>query len=945
MVQAPSLAAIEALRSSQSIEQQLASLKELKNNIIGHDQRKELVVKNGVIEPLVGILSATGRALEEQSWSQAHELKLQATIVLGTLANGGPAFVPPLLAAHIVRHLVDGLTPDMHPKLVTASLQALKNIVIAWQQATSIPDASITLDIGLYHNNSIAALLDIIGHSFSKQQKQLVADIISHSVKADHAEEALADLGILDALAGLLVAHSVAQGHGKYDGDAAELPSALPVAAIPSILSAITAIVEGSTLRTYQFLFSKHLRQLFPKPEQADLQQLFSARNGVSNGHGSLLPPLHIPTYKSVSFNGGSNAFPVLSSLQVDQNRLGALRLSGSMMPDFHHENAVTGWLMFFARSFSGHDRLIALRLLALVHNAIESNAGRSPVTQQYMQKIRERERQLALLAVPLAVKLVQDSSESKSDADDQRDANEVRENACAVLALLIKSSKELQASAVDAGAIKYVCPVLKKSFDNVALAKPMWSAKGAGTEQPDSPDTCKLGSKGLPPEIMHAMRCREGALEALAAIARREDIHRKAIVESGVVSCIIESLKPYPVGYAEKLATNRGQASPKDGNTTSVILAACHAAQSMSRSVSLLRTSLIDAGVAKPIFDLLSHSNPEVQIAATDVCCNLLMDFSPMREDLMAAGVVKTLCNHARRSSPALRLSSLWALKHLVMSSSREIKMSTLEELGTGWLVGAIEGEHRDTAPVSSSGGVSVGLSTANAAGEQVDLLNPSSMDVDDDHDDGDEELDEGDEDEEDEDGELMYDEPSNTHYQSSQLRSTLRPPVSAGYGDSKSYLDTFRRREQDPSLQAKRDDVAIQEQALDFVRNLLNGPDDCAFMLDHVLEQFGASKFFELLNAKFAPLPTAQRQAGSRPMYQPTELILSAVNVLTHVANGSAKQKQLLIAQKQLLQNFLPHFAHADRRVRVMCVWVVNSLTWIEEERDRSDARLRAR
>ncbi|KAK3096367.1 hypothetical protein LTR53_019321, partial [Teratosphaeriaceae sp. CCFEE 6253] len=134
-------------------------------------------------------------------------------------------------------------------------------------------------------------------------------------------------------------------------------------------------------------------------------------------------------------------------------------------------------------------------------------------------------------------------------------------------------------------------------------------------------------------------MHCRQGALQALAALAEKEDIHRKAIVEAGVVPCIFDSLKPFPPDYIAKLSSNRGHVDPKDGNTVSVLLAACRAAKTMSRSVSLLRTSLIDAGIAKPIFHLLNYPDAEVQLAATDVCINLLLEFSPMRDDLIAEG------------------------------------------------------------------------------------------------------------------------------------------------------------------------------------------------------------------------------------------------------------------------------------------------------------------
>jgi len=127
---------------------------------------------------------------------------------------------------------------------------------------------------------------------------------------------------------------------------------------------------------------------------------------------------------------------------------------------------------------------------------------------------------------------------------------------------------------------------------------------------------------------------------------------------------------------------------------------------------------------------------------------------------------------------------------------------------------------------------------------------------------------------------------------------------------------------------------------------------------MVEHVFRELGHQKIFDLLTAKLAPLPASQRQQSTsastsnsnnttttigRQTYNPTELILSTVHVLTHIANGAPHHKQLLIAQRPLLQAWLPHFSHSEPQVRVTCVWAVNSLTWIEDETDRSDARLR--
>ena len=45
-----------------------------------------------------------------------------------------------------------------------------------------------------------------------------------------------------------------------------------------------------------------------------------------------------------------------------------------------------------------------------------------------------------------------------------------------------------------------------------------------------------------------------------------------------------------------------------------------------------MLRTSLIDHGIANPVFDLLTHQSVKVQIAATEVITNLVLEVSPMR-------------------------------------------------------------------------------------------------------------------------------------------------------------------------------------------------------------------------------------------------------------------------------------------------------------------------
>lgn len=733
--------------------------------------------------------------------------------------------------------------------------------------------------------------------------------------------------------------------------------------AVPKILSAISTIISDSNYLTHRFIFAPCIRELFSGRTHSggpgDHRQSFGPRHGFLDPTGEpLLPPLHIPSYTTTSYDQGrSRAFPAQAALQ--SYRRSRTSISGigefevQQTGDFDHFNALCGWLLHLARSMHGHDRLMALKLLALVNNAIDVDYIVSGQRSECTQKAREREKQLAVLAVPLAVKLVQ-TAESKTsevikNSSKEQEVTLIKEQACEVLALLIRSSRELQIAAVEASAIKYVCLALKKTFDNVPLTRPMWSStKTANTATTNVSETCKMGSRGIPPEILHVMRCRQGALTAVAEIGSKEDSHRKALVDAGVVPCIIDSLTPFAPDFFVKLSSSQGSVCAADGNTKGVVIAACLAAKTISRSVALLRTSLIDAGIAKPVSALLAHSDADVQLAATDVVANLVLDFSPMRETLLEDGIVKTLTAHAKTNSRALRRSSMWALKHLVMNAKREVKINALEELGIGWLVATIQGEQDRQNGSSSNGGVSIGVSGSNAAGEQVDLLNPAAatnMDIDEDgyrrsEDDGD--FHERDAEKQDGDGEVLYDEASSTHYQASQLRSTLNQSASST-ANSKKYLAFIREMEQNSALQAKRDEIAVQEQALDFIRNLLNGEDDCAFMFEHLIQQIGSAKIFDLLTTKLLPLPYSAR-SGGRPVYNPVEIIYCTVSILTHLANGLPKHKQLIIAQKPLLQAWLPHFTHVDPKVRVMSIWAVSSLTWVEDEYDRKNARQRA-
>ncbi len=334
--------------------------------------------------------------------------------------------------------------------------------------------------------------------------------------------------------------------------------------------------------------------------------------------------------------------------------------------------------------------------------------------------------------------------------------------------------------------------------------------------------------------------------------------------------------------------------------------------------------------------------------------------------QDLIGAGAVKTLCEHAHSSNLRIRFISLWALKHLVLSASNDVKVSCLDELGANWLIQTINGESRGALSphrAHSQSSTPLGMGTPNAAGEQVDLLNAidePSMDIDD-------ELD----DESEDDDDIMTD-------SIGALRGSRNGRHAAR--SHRARLRAIKEAEQNPALRAHRDDLQIQEQALDYIRNLITGIG--AFeMIDHLLSTLGTARFFDLLGAKLVvarPLPPAHLHPRSRPVSTtdtllhnnntnkpcpppstlprttsptptpappPTEILLATLFILVHIAAGTPRHRTLLINQTPLLKSLIPLFAHHDRRVRVACVWLVNNLTWVDDTADTSPARARAR
>ncbi|KAL1620786.1 hypothetical protein SLS56_009510 [Neofusicoccum ribis] len=991
MTRAPSPPALGELRNPSSPAAQVAALKQLKNFIVGHDQRKELVVRRGIIPELARVLqanvktagkrrqrhlngggaSAAASAAVEgaESWTQEDEERLQATLIVGSLAVGGPPFVAPILAGGLLQPLLAALSPnDAPPKLVIATLRTLISLASATGSDLFPSPHHARIANEIYQKPDGDSLTELLAQRSAMRTTQeqigLAAELISKTCREDGHRNFLVKAGALDLLASHFASHVSASSLVSPVVEVSAIASFPPAPSKPNflhIVAAISSIIAESNYRTARFLYCQPVVAIFPTAKQISafekygfmIQLRSSDSYNLQNAspYEFLLPQLQVAQAKESSF---SKAFPALGSLTAPGD---GARISSFADPNSHsskhitgqeYETAIYAWCIRMAREHRDDERLVYVELLTELVKFAETN----PIDNR-SEYIKEGQRRLlAVLIVPLLAKM--------ADEGDTGGRSERSTKAMRLMAALLEYDPILQNAAADSGIIRRVCQVLKKSFDVVVGTQPKrWSPIPSSPDEMESLEgverTDVLGNPGVPPEVAILLKSRECSLLALAAIAHKEDPHRKTIIESGAVACIADSLIPYQRDD-EEMAKGIISTGAKDGNPVPVLIAACNAARAMSRSVSVLRTSMMDYGIAKPIYGLLKHPVLDVQIATTD--------------DLIEAGVVKTLCEHAHSADPRIRLISLWALKHLVLQADNEIKIQCLEELGTGWLINTVSGEARQVqAPAKSHLHISrpetpsLGMGTPNAAGEQVDLLNAveePNMDIDNDTGAS------GDEDD------VMADSIGLLRNRSANANSTA--------AKNKAKLRAIKDAETNPIIRAQKEDLRIQEQALDFIRNLImtdagSSPGD---MIDHVLQTFSRDRFFEILTAKLRPRPngnnahstSAQQSATYQPSTSsspnpeasaggrsastlapsafahlaPPEILLATTFIIVHVANGKPAHRQLVIAQGQLMHHLLPLFSHPDRRIRVACVWLVNNLTWIEDTSDHINARQRA-
>jgi armadillo repeat-containing protein 8 len=537
-------------------------------------------------------------------------------------------------------------SPDCSSSLVLSILTALDAIADRLPLQSQDSPRDNQLAELLCSKEHVGCLARVISQTSTSQMVQfsitLAAGLVAKLGTEESQKATLADAGVLDALASKVASFVVSQGF-VLPGAEQNLyePGVLPAIPLPAppnaqlapILRATAVVIEYSKWRGEHFLSSPWITSVFPKqlPEFSP-SDIKKAPWGSTYLSGSAVPRLSatspidqiLPALPLSRARVSTNFPPLAPHGLYGKHGHGPLSSYLEMAPSEEDESPLVPWLLCVVRAEMGMTRLMAARLVTVLF--------------QLGFAKRHRIAMFGYILIPMLLRTLDKDCDPTAESDPESDSLipvvlRIREEAPAILASLVMDTQELQKHAVDGGAITKLSQLLKETYNPFQEnTKAMWHPEDVrpGFRSPGQPEL-RLGPPGYSPMVNHIMRYREGILRALAAVATFKDEYRKAICEHGVVPYIIDSLKPRPSEQPEVIARSKNTVA--DGNPIPTLLAACGAARSLTRSVSVLRTSLIDAGVTKPLFELIKHPDVEVQIAATSVICNLALDFSPMKE------------------------------------------------------------------------------------------------------------------------------------------------------------------------------------------------------------------------------------------------------------------------------------------------------------------------
>ncbi|KAF4594875.1 armadillo repeat protein [Ophiocordyceps camponoti-floridani] len=948
------------LLSAKSYAEQAAALRLLKDQVVGHIQKKEAWVALGVLDPIVSTLSNSSSRfngkdarsqLATRPLSEEETVRLQALQLIASFACGGPAFLEPLFAARAVPAiLANSFSPHVNaPQIVVAASRALTEIA----RAADLASPGSPLDVqsladSLFVPEHIESLNVMLSMTSSKHvlqsQPTLAAGLIYRLCRDERHQHALVIAGVLDSLAtqlarfavrdGLVVpgAEELAYSDGLYE----VFPEpAVTGAPIGPILEAIAAVLGDSKYRANRLVYSPAILATFPSIK-CDPQKGPPGQPSALTAMEHLLPPMPVSFPRSQSVSNLCASQPPdrsavsRSSSRVSLSKFGTAAIWESPRAQTQGdgtaedvESPLIPWLLYLVRTLAGYELLMAANVLAALFKA---GLGRKSV----------RETSIGLLVIPILVGILtrDDEKAKKKDKDkepesvDEPEEQLIVEKVPAILARFITDSDYLQKATYDCGAVKVLSKLLKRAYQPVPhMDRPKyWSPEPTAVAEPQSSSaSARLGEGGQNALLVHHVKLREATLRAIGALSAGNEDYRKALVADDLVPCVVESLWKFPRKPRQAKErpkdraaepVRRGPSAAYGTNTVSVIVAGCHVVRMLARSVSILRTALVDNSIALPIFYFLRHDDVNVQIAATATVINLVVEVSPVRELLTELGVMRILCEHAHSANPALRLNALWALKHFVDAVGPELKKASLETLEAEWLVQLICDDSHDARFRETSG-------HADDGDADMDMLPPEQ--------------------------------PLRWLYGANGSVRELDASRSTRLRQAEDRLTTLLETEFNPARRARSNDVAIQEQGLDFIRNLIGRPgsgvssetpSETTEMIDFLLGELGQKRLFDILASKLRPkkvhsLPLPRRTAtgtmsgreAARVMHPQARIIVAVTYILVHMAASVPRHRQLVVEQTDLLKLLAQQSSSKEREVRVALCHLIINLTWQED------------
>ncbi|KAK4183108.1 armadillo-type protein [Podospora australis] len=960
---------LSQIRVARTHSEQTVSLQALKDEVVGHVQRKEKWVETGILEALAKILDPVAR--EDRGMhvypasyklDEEESVWLLALQLMASFACGGPSFLHPLHAVDVIPIAISFLCPVFYPpQIVLTALRLIRNVAEATSLAPpGAEDASELSDaifVPTTLRNFSMILTDPFSHHVAVEQKRLICGLISRLCKKSDHQALMVEASVLDALAQILAKCVVARGEvvpgaeliHQTDGYVGRIPSAAPRGtSLTLTLEAISAIIADSRFRACSFLCAPHIMAVFPfapfSPPAKETRDLWTALEsaGLAATHTHspgamefLLPVVPIPPAHGRGSPSLYDQFAPLGAQTSRESSVHPLTFSfsaeGKESEVADPESPVIPWLIHLVQSSGGMESVAAASVLTSLFKAGFANS--------------EREQALACLVVPHLCGLLKEYDEkelsksartSTSVPTDVADGWSIAERAPEVLARLVADSDLLQQAAHDCGVIKIAGKLLKDAYEPMPVQTPPrpWSPNpGRRAQSDEGLPACRVGPAGQLPVYAHNTKMRESALKLVAAMATINGEYQKELDKEDVMSYIIESLSPWPrkpkspkeKAGAEKAGETGDATSPSlyGHNPKSVIIAACHAVRSLGRSVSILRTTLQDHEVWLPISKLMKHPDAEVQIGASSVVINLLTSCSPMIDALVnTAGIVKILCEQAHSLNPGLRLNSLWALKHLVLEIPPNLRKQVLEELEPGWLVQLIndDGSEEETRQQALR-------RRASGADEDEDMDSDAASET-----------------------TSQWWWPALWNAIPEERDLLVKSPRMR---KAEAKLKKLREFEQNPAKKARNESLAIQEQGLGFIRNfvmVMADYNEQTEMVDYLFTELGQDRLFGILADKLRMRVVGaygRRYTKSRDtvVLHPQPRIIEHITfILVHIAASVPRHRQLVIAQTDLLQLLGNHFNSKDVGVRRALCHLFHNLSCLDNEEDRQPCAQRA-